>query len=265
MGVSVWLLGLFCVGAVLLQTVVSQDSLPIIFARQRTAVNQSDDLETNDYTCKEERITCGSCSKIMICNYQKQNVGSYECSSIDPQRPYCTDNGVCSAENKCTIPSDLCPTKEYFYPVPSNCGESVYCGSDLQATKYSAPSSAYFFDFKSQKWVARKTAADCFQINCATSAMLNKFFAYKPNPQLYFYCASSGPMTFRCDANKIFNEAKRMCEFGCIEEGDFPIAGVDDRYYACLPGTNGVLQKFELSCPPGLKFDGKVCAKATST
>ncbi|XP_035898186.1 uncharacterized protein LOC118505870 [Anopheles stephensi] len=266
MGVSVWLLGLLCVGSALLETAVSQDSLPIIVARQRTVVNLSDDSDdTTLFSCDgEDRIVCGSCSKVMICNYQKQMVGSYECSSIDPQRPYCTGKGVCSKTTDCEIPSELCPTPNYFYPVPSNCSEVVYCGPKREETKVSAPSTAYIFDFKIQKWTLRKTAADCFQLNCGAAIMLNKFFAYKPNPRLYFYCTTGGPMTFTCDTNEVFNEAKRECEFGCTTEGDFPITGVNDRYYACLLGPNGVLQKFELSCPPGQLFDGTKCGAPSS-
>uniref|UniRef100_A0A182SN68 Chitin-binding type-2 domain-containing protein n=1 Tax=Anopheles maculatus TaxID=74869 RepID=A0A182SN68_9DIPT len=226
---------------------VSQDSLPIVIARQRTTVNQSDDDDggSTGYTCNKKRIACGSCSKVIICNHLEENVASYECSSVDPLRPYCTGDGVCASDTECEIPSELCPTNEYFYPVPSNCSEVVYCGDKLEATKYVAPSSSYVFDFASQKWVVRKTAADCFQINCATSTMMNKFFAYKPNPQLYFYCATSGPMTFTCKDNEVFNEAKRLCEFGCTKEGDFPIPGVDNRYYACLLGPNGLVRNFD--------------------
>lgn len=110
--------------------------------------------------------------------------------------------------------------------------------------KQSAPSSSYVFNSLVQSWTLRKTTADCFQINCLSSTMQNKFYVYKPNPRLYFYCATFGPMTFECSENEEFNETKRRCEFACKKEGKFAIpdgngGSQTDRYYLCLAGLNG--------------------------
>uniref|UniRef100_A0A182R905 Chitin-binding type-2 domain-containing protein n=1 Tax=Anopheles funestus TaxID=62324 RepID=A0A182R905_ANOFN len=260
MGVSVGLL-FFCVGVVLLQTVVSQDRIPIVSRRQRTDINKPGEevfADPSSFSCGNisdgTRFACGSCTNVMICNYQKQAVGSYDCSSIDPANPYCED-GKCTNETDCKIKSDLCPATDKFYPVPNNCSEAVYCGTDYVATTYTSPSPSYMFDIATQSWVFRKTPADCFQINCATAANMNKFFAYKPNPQLYVYCGTSGPLTFQCDDNNVYNESTKRCEFGCIKEGKFPIAGEPTKFYSCLVGPNGTLQKFEESCPIGTEFN----------
>ncbi|XP_053667824.1 uncharacterized protein LOC128718178 [Anopheles marshallii] len=260
MGVSVWLL-LFCVGVILQQMVVSLASVPIA-RRQRTVINipevsQDPVVYSCDNVEENHRVTCGSCTSVMLCNYQKQNVGLYDCSSIDPLLPYCKD-GKCQSELGCDLKSDLCPAEDNFYPVPHNCSEAVYCNDRLQATSYSAPSTSYMFEYETGSWIYLKTPADCFQINCNTASNLNKFFTYKPYPQLYFFCGTSGPLTFKCGVSEVFNETTKNCEFGCTKKGKFPISGVKDRYYSCLDGPNGSLQKFEESCPSGKEFDAQL-------
>ncbi|XP_052888264.1 uncharacterized protein LOC128296813 [Anopheles moucheti] len=261
MGVSVWLL-IFCVGVIFLQTVVSLASVPIAVGRQRTAVEIPEvSQDPVLYSCADVadnvRTTCGSCTSVMLCNYQKQNVGSYDCSSSNPLRPYCKD-GVCQSEPGCDLKSDLCPDKDNFYPVPHNCSEAVYCNDGLRATAYTAPSSSYMFDYNTGSWIYLKTPADCFQIDCKITSNLNKLIAYKPNPQLYVFCGTSGPLTFKCGDSEAFNETTKLCEFHCKQKGKYPIPGVKDRYYSCLEGPNGTYQKFVEVCPNGKEFDNGV-------
>uniref|UniRef100_A0A182KEL1 BPTI/Kunitz inhibitor domain-containing protein n=1 Tax=Anopheles christyi TaxID=43041 RepID=A0A182KEL1_9DIPT len=274
MGAIVWILGLCCALSVVLQTVGADEHLPIVLRMQRTVASDINNVLNNpsiSEQCKTRGITCGSCSSVMICSHEKQTVGSYECSSIDAQRPYCTGNGVCtnSMEEKCKTPSELCPPESTgsYYPVPGNCSESVYCAKDNTAVKTSAPSSSYYFNSIKQSWTLRKTAADCFQINCLSATMQNKFYVYKPNPQLYVYCATFGPMTFKCGANEEFNESKRACEFACKKEGNVGIPDgnggfLKDRYYSCLATASGSFQLFELNCPVGLIFIDDDCKLA---
>uniref|UniRef100_A0A182W882 Chitin-binding type-2 domain-containing protein n=1 Tax=Anopheles minimus TaxID=112268 RepID=A0A182W882_9DIPT len=166
---------------------------------------------------------------LQICNYQKQEEGSYDCSTVDPSRPFC-QNGVCIEESDCTT------------QIPNNCSEAVYCDNDLAGSIYTAPVPSYMFDFKYDTWVYYQSPSDCFEINCSIATNLNKFFAYKPHPQLYIYCGTSGPLTFQCGDNNVYNEETNACEFGCLKAGKFEIEGVKDKYYSCLAGPNGTEQ-----------------------
>ncbi|XP_559095.2 uncharacterized protein LOC3291073 [Anopheles gambiae] len=272
MGAVVWILGLCCVIATGLQTIRADDSLPIVVRLHRTVVDNTNtnlnDSNESKKECKARGITCGSCTSVMLCNHENKMVASYECSSVDAQRPYCVGNGMCTniMDAQCNTPSELCPPEQSyaFYPVPGNCSESVYCNDKKFAMKQSAPSSSYVFNSLVQSWTLRKTTADCFQINCLSSTMQNKFYVYKPNPRLYFYCATFGPMTFECSENEEFNETKRRCEFACKKEGKFAIpdgngGSQTDRYYLCLAGLNGSYQLFETPCPTGLTFQTDDC------
>uniref|UniRef100_A0A182P3H9 BPTI/Kunitz inhibitor domain-containing protein n=1 Tax=Anopheles epiroticus TaxID=199890 RepID=A0A182P3H9_9DIPT len=256
MGALVWILGLCCLATVVVQPGKADEHLPIVLRMQRTVVSPVDNGPMSDptETCTDRGIACGSCTSVMFCDHNKQIVGSYECSSIDAKRPYCSGKGVCTGtmEDKCKKPSELCPTqveaKYSFFPVPGNCSEAVYCSATKYATPTTSPSASYAFNFDNQSWSLRKTAADCFEVNCLASAAQNKVYAYKPNPRLYFYCAASGPLTYSCGENEAFNESKRACEFICRAEGKFGIPNgsggyVENRYYSCLPGANGTVSK----------------------
>uniref|UniRef100_A0A182NQ05 Chitin-binding type-2 domain-containing protein n=1 Tax=Anopheles dirus TaxID=7168 RepID=A0A182NQ05_9DIPT len=238
MTTAVWILGLLFTVAVVQATATD---LPIVIPAKRTVGTGTADEATNQ-GCKGNRIDCGGCNSVIMCNYQNQTVGSYDCSSLDPQRPYCTGKGICtsSLDPKCEVQSDLCPKGNKYFPVPSNCSESVYCTDKLQAIKVGGPSLSFVFNYTGQSWTARKTTADCFQINCLTTTMQNKFHVYKPYPQLYVYCGTTGPMTFLCEGeNETFNEAKRTCEFSCLTSGNFAIPNDENKYYSCLPTSTG--------------------------
>ncbi|XP_035786561.1 uncharacterized protein LOC118463802 [Anopheles albimanus] len=247
-------------------------NLPIVKPSKRTAVAPPVVDTVNfdpSYSCDpQNRITCGSCSSVMICNFNGNRVGGYECSSIDPSRPYCTGNGICSSEpaDGCNVQSDLCPTADKFYPVPSNCSELVYCDSKQVAVTIPSPASTAIFNYASQSWTLRVAPTDCFQINCDAAGQLDKWYAYKPSPQLSIYCSSQGPMTFVCPNEKdVFNESKKSCEFACFKEGNFPFPGDSTKYYFCLSDQKGGFQKFENSCLPGFIFNDTKCVRDTST
>ncbi|XP_058128574.1 uncharacterized protein LOC131292848 [Anopheles ziemanni] len=192
--------------------------------------------------CRGLRIDCGSCTSVMICNYQNQTVGGYDCASTDPTRPYCTKAGVCSStiDDSCQIQSDLCPSTSKYYPDPANCANALYCNDEYYASKTSAPSSGYVFNYSSQTWSLRRSPADCFEINCFAAGKQNTWTAYKPDPKLSIYCGTYGPMIFECSGiNYIFNESKKQCEFSCVKEGSFPHPTETKLYYLCLPTTNG--------------------------
>ncbi|XP_053674771.1 uncharacterized protein LOC128725074 [Anopheles nili] len=210
--------------------------------------------------CNADRIYCGSCTQVVVCNYNKDIIGSFDCGAINPKSPYCTNKGECSnsAQPECIQKSDLCPTTNKFYPVPQNCSESVFCDSEKFSTVVSSPSSAHIFNSKSQSWSLRQSVDDCFQIDCMSAEHQNKWYAYKPNPRLSIFCGIYGAVTFECDGiYDVFNESKRLCEFSCATEGNFPVKGSSNRYYSCLPTTSGGLQKFEYSCLGTTVFNAK--------
>ncbi|XP_052861154.1 uncharacterized protein LOC128268168 [Anopheles cruzii] len=207
--------------------------------------------------CTGDRIVCGSCTSVMVCSYGKENVGGYECSSVDTSRPYCTGKGVCSVtvNAACETESELCPAGNLAYPDPANCSEAVFCDASKKTVKMSSPTSNYVFNFTAQSWSLKKTAADCFQVNCNAAGQLNKWYAYKPDPRLSIFCGTSGPMIFECGENEVFVEGKKACEFACSKSGNFAYPGDTSRYYMCLPTATGGFQLFEQSCLPGLEFD----------
>ncbi|XP_049543743.1 uncharacterized protein LOC125956172 [Anopheles darlingi] len=252
--------------------VFAQD-IPISKPSKRTVVAQDPPktLFDDSFSCDpDNRITCGSCNSVMICNFDGKKVGGYDCSSIDPSRPFCIGNGICSssAGEGCNIKSDLCPTTDKFYPVPSNCSELVYCGPDQSATKVASPTTTAIFNFAKQSWTVRVAPTDCFQVDCKAAGQLDKWYAYKPSPTLSIYCSAEGPLTFQCENEKdAFNESTKKCEFACSEEGNFPYPGDKERYYICLPDQKGGFQKIENSCLPTLEYDAslKRCVKRPPT
>ncbi|XP_055589347.1 uncharacterized protein LOC129741632 [Uranotaenia lowii] len=206
-----------------------------------------------------KRMGCADCSSFQICTWNKEPIASSQtrCDAIDKSTPFCKDNtGECVAtpSTGCVKASELCPSEGVF-PYLSNCRQFVYCDTAKVAEVTNCVSN-WIYNHTYGDCVPLKSSRDCFQLNCATASNKNRWFAYTPNPKIYFYCSSTeGPMTFQCTGeNQAFNQQTRRCEFACPKEGKFAYPGDETNYYSCQL-DRGVMKATVLSCPQDLVYD----------
>ncbi|XP_053667823.1 uncharacterized protein LOC128718176 [Anopheles marshallii] len=215
-----------------------------------------------------KRQGCADCRTVNICSYDQTVLTSYKCQDVEPDKPYCTGDGICSAEyeaeSTCGMADDLCPPiKAGFYPDPANCTQYIYCDEKQVSTSVSCLAANNAYNHSSSSCFLRKTLDDCYQVNCDLLLNRNKWFVYKPFPQLYFFCSSSGlPVMFECPRESdVYDVKLQRCKFECRESGRFPYPEDNKRYYECVYVTPFKLELFEQRCPLQLTYDEerKIC------
>ncbi|XP_050094233.1 uncharacterized protein LOC126576955 [Anopheles aquasalis] len=210
-----------------------------------------------------KRQACADCRTVNICSYDQTVLVSYKCLDVEPDKPYCSGDGICSVksddENSCAVVADdLCPSKTAgFYPDPTNCTQYIYCDDKQAATPQSCLAANNAYNQSSSSCFLRRTLDHCYQVDCSLAQNRNKWFVYKPYPQLYFFCSSRGlPVMFECERdNEVYDVKLQRCKFECQESGRFPHPDDSKRYYECVYVTLLMLQLFEQTCPLQLTFD----------
>ncbi|XP_055590929.1 uncharacterized protein LOC129743010 [Uranotaenia lowii] len=202
---------------------------------------------------KGQRQACVDCSSFVLCSASGNPVAGSQkrCDEIDKSRPYCKENsGICTDEPCKGEPSELCP-EEGIFPQPTNCRQYIYCNKDKEALILNCNSN-WVYNHTSGDCVPPRIPADCFQINCVAGK--NRYWAYTPDPKIYFYCAPDGPMTLQCPGEHDgFNDKLIRCEFLCPREGRFEYPGDHTKYYSCQK-SGGKLTATVVQCPDGLIF-----------
>uniref|UniRef100_A0A182W881 Chitin-binding type-2 domain-containing protein n=1 Tax=Anopheles minimus TaxID=112268 RepID=A0A182W881_9DIPT len=198
----------------------------------------------SDKCASGKRQDCADCRTVNICSYDQTVLTSYKCQDVEPEKPYCTGNGICSLESEpesaCGVADDLCPlTQAGFYPDPANCTQYIYCDEKQVATHVSCLAANNAYNHSSSSCFLRKTLDDCYQVNCDLLLNRNKWFVYKPFPQLYFFCSNSGlPVMFECPRpSEVYDVKLQRCKFECRESGRFPYPEDNKKYYECVHVT----------------------------
>uniref|UniRef100_A0A1Y9H9N1 Chitin-binding type-2 domain-containing protein n=1 Tax=Anopheles farauti TaxID=69004 RepID=A0A1Y9H9N1_9DIPT len=209
-----------------------------------------------------KRQGCADCRTVNICSYDQTVLTSYKCQDVEPDKPYCTGDGICSSEydseSTCGVADDLCPsTKMGFYPDPSNCTQYLYCDDKQVATTVSCLAANNAYNHSSSSCFLRKTLDDCYQVSCDSLPNRNKWFVYRPFPQLYFFCSSSGrPVMFECPRiTDVYDVKLQRCKFECRESGRFPYPEDNKKFYECVYVTPFKLELFVQRCPLQLTYD----------
>ncbi|XP_052888253.1 uncharacterized protein LOC128296803 [Anopheles moucheti] len=207
------------------------------------------------------REDCQDCNTVKICSYDQTPITQYRCQDVDPSKPYCTGAGICSNVSDpnliCQKTSDLCPMNAPgFYPNPSNCSRYLYCDVNMIGFEQSCVAANNVYNQTTESCFLKRRTADCFQVDCNNSRNKDKWFIYDPFPQLYFICSSNGPLMFKCPRDTdVFDLELKRCEFQCRTDGRFAHPTNTNMYYECAYTSASKLQKYELSCPPLLKFN----------
>uniref|UniRef100_A0A182SDG5 Chitin-binding type-2 domain-containing protein n=1 Tax=Anopheles maculatus TaxID=74869 RepID=A0A182SDG5_9DIPT len=207
------------------------------------------------------RQDCEDCNTVKICSYDQTPLAQFRCQDVDPTKPYCTGDGICTDIPDpgvvCQKTNDLCPmSAPGYYPDPTNCTRYLYCDDSSLGFEQNCVAANNVYNQSSTSCFLKRRAADCFQVDCSNARNKDKWFIYDPVPQLYFLCSSNGPLMFKCARDTdVFNLTLKRCEFQCRTAGRFAHPDRTDMYYECAYISTSKLEKYEQPCPPLLQFN----------